>query len=123
MLLYAAVGEQMFPITLASQSISSTSGKLGNGSKPLPLLPQSHGRVWQCQPSFLPRSSYKQLGFSLHKSTPITEETNLEFRAEFFNVFNHAQFSGVTGDILGSFGAVTSARAPRIGQLALKLSF
>lgn len=61
--------------------------------------------------------------FSLHKSTAITEKTNLEFRAEFFNVFNHAQFSGVTGDILGSFGAVTSARAPRIGQLALKLSF
>ena len=61
--------------------------------------------------------------FSVHKGTPITEKTNLEFRAEFFNVFNHAQFSGVTGDILGSFGAVTSARAPRIGQVALKLSF
>jgi len=61
--------------------------------------------------------------FSLHKNTLITERTNLEFRAEFFNVFNHAQFSGVTGDILGNFGAVTSARAPRIGQLALKISF
>jgi hypothetical protein len=61
--------------------------------------------------------------FSLHKSTPITERTNLEFRAEFFNVFNHAQFSGVEGDILGSFGAVTGVRAPRIGQVALKLSF
>jgi hypothetical protein len=61
--------------------------------------------------------------FSLHKSTPITEKTNLEFRAEFFNVFNHAQFSGVSGDILGSFGSVTSARAPRIGQLAMKISF
>ena len=61
--------------------------------------------------------------FSLHKSTPVTEKTNLEFRAEFFNVFNHAQFSGVSGDILGSFGSVTSARAPRIGQLAMKISF
>ncbi len=61
--------------------------------------------------------------FSLHKSTAITEKTNLEFRAEFFNVFNHAQFSGVTGDILGSFGLVTGARDPRIGQVALKFSF
>ncbi len=61
--------------------------------------------------------------FSLHKDTAITERTNLEFRAEFFNVFNHAQFSSVQGDILGSFGQVTGVRAPRIGQVALKFSF
>jgi hypothetical protein len=61
--------------------------------------------------------------FSLHKSTLITEKTNLEFRAEFFNVFNHAQFSSVVGDVLGSLGAVSGARDARIGQVALKLSF
>ena len=57
--------------------------------------------------------------FSVHKNTPITERTNLEFRAEFFNVFNHAQFKSVEGDILGSMGQVTGARAPRLGQVAL----
>ncbi|MGA2858929.1 MAG: carboxypeptidase regulatory-like domain-containing protein [Candidatus Sulfotelmatobacter sp.] len=61
--------------------------------------------------------------FSLHKNTQITEKTNLEFRAEYFNVFNHAQFSSVTGDVLGNMGQVTGARDPRIGQVALKLSF
>ena len=61
---------------------------------------------------------------ALHKGTQITEKSALEFRAEFFNVFNHAQFLNPSGNInSGDFGVVTSVRAPRIGQLALKLSF
>jgi hypothetical protein len=45
----------------------------------------------------------------------------VEFRAEFFNAFNHAQFYNPTGNFSsGQFGRVTSTRAPRIGQLALK---
>ena len=59
--------------------------------------------------------------FALHKFTPITERTSLEFRAEFFNIFNHAQFTNPSGDITSStFGQVTSARDPRIGQVALE---
>jgi hypothetical protein len=56
--------------------------------------------------------------------THITEGIQLEYRAEFFNVFNHAQFqqpSGAYGS--SSFGNVTSAWDPRIGQMALKLYF
>jgi len=61
---------------------------------------------------------------SLLKETKITETTSLEFRAEFFNVFNHAQFLNPSGSFTAStFGIVTSARAPRIGQLALKFLF
>ncbi len=53
-----------------------------------------------------------------------TESLKLEFRAEFFNVFNHAQFENPRGDINGSdFGKITNARDARIGQGALKLSF
>ena len=56
--------------------------------------------------------------------TQITERTAMEFRAEFFNIFNHAQFMNPGGDINSSnFGLVTAARDPRIGQLALKLQF
>jgi hypothetical protein len=48
----------------------------------------------------------------------------VQFRAEFFNVFNHAQFIEPTGNInSSSFGMVTKARDPRIGQLALKFLF
>jgi len=61
---------------------------------------------------------------SFSKRTNIHERLTLQFRAEFFNLFNHAQFSGV-GATLGSgtFGQVTSARDPRIGQLGLRLLF
>jgi hypothetical protein len=61
---------------------------------------------------------------ALLKSTKLTERMNLEFRAEFFNILNHAQFQNVQGNINASnFGVAQSAAAPRIGQLALKLLF
>ncbi len=61
---------------------------------------------------------------ALLKNTKITERIGLDFRAEFFNTFNHAQFRNPVGDFsAGNFGQITSARDPRIGQLALKLSF
>ena len=61
---------------------------------------------------------------ALLKDTHITESKILQFRFEFFNVFNHAQFQSPTGSILnGTFGYVTSANDPRIGQVALKLLF
>jgi Carboxypeptidase regulatory-like domain len=61
---------------------------------------------------------------ALLKNTQITERTSLQFRAEFFNLFNHAQFLNPIGNFASpDFGEVTSARDPRIGQLALKLSF
>jgi hypothetical protein len=61
---------------------------------------------------------------ALHKGTQITERFFLEFRAEMFNTFNHAQFETPVGNFVASnFGQVTAARDPRIGQVALKLQF
>jgi hypothetical protein len=61
---------------------------------------------------------------ALLKDTHITESKILQFRFEFFNVFNHAQFQNPTGSILnGTFGYVTNANDPRIGQVALKFLF
>lgn len=68
---------------------------------------------------------------ALLKNTDISERVNLQFRAEFFNVWNHTQFlgpSGITGFTAGvansgSFGYVAGAQSPRIGQLSLKLYF
>jgi hypothetical protein len=63
----------------------------------------------------------------LLKNTTISETKEVQFRAEAFNVFNHAQFNNPSGDYnntgLNGFGYVTSARDPRIMQLALKLLF
>ena len=48
----------------------------------------------------------------------------LQFRFEGFNVFNHAQFGTPVGNFSsGLFGYVTTAKDPRIAQIALKLVF
>jgi hypothetical protein len=61
---------------------------------------------------------------SIRKSTAITERVKSEFRAEFFNAANHANFSTPNrnlGD--GNFGKVTDTADPRIVQFGLKLLF
>jgi len=62
--------------------------------------------------------------FALIKDTRLTERFDLQFRGEFFNLFNHAQFL-TPGGILGSasFGVTTATLPGRIGQLSLKLGF
>jgi hypothetical protein len=65
---------------------------------------------------------------AFHKNTPITEGTHLEFRAEFFNAFNHTQFLNPCGNTFNcndgsTYGKVSQARNPRLIQLALKYLF
>jgi hypothetical protein len=67
-----------------------------------------------------------QSDISIEKKTRITERFNTEFRAEFFNAFNHTQFLTPDGNFtnLGStFGTVQKARDPRLIQFALKVLF
>ena len=65
------------------------------------------------------------LDFALHKTLLQRERTNLEFRTEFFNLFNHTQFFNPGGDVTGgtAFGLVSRARDPRLIQVALRLAF
>lgn len=76
--------------------------------------------------------------FGVAKSFPFTESTNLEFRTEFFNLFNHvnlanpisnataASVDSTTGQVVspGNFGRIISTSSnPRIIQFAAKLIF
>jgi len=63
--------------------------------------------------------------FALFKRTKLTERIGLEFRSEFFNLFNRVQF-GFPGQALGNpqFGIVSSQlNNPRLAQFALRLIF
>ncbi len=63
--------------------------------------------------------------FALFKRTKLTERIGLEFRSEFFNLFNRVQF-GFPGQALGNpqFGIVSSQlNNPRLVQFALRLIF
>jgi hypothetical protein len=58
------------------------------------------------------------------KNIKITERFNMQFRAEFFNAFNHVSYAGFDSNVdHAAFGRLTSAHDPRIVQLGLKLYF
>ena len=61
---------------------------------------------------------------ALRKFVQFRDHYSVEFRAEFFNVMNHAQFYNPDGNFSAAdFGEVGSARDPRIGQVALRFAF
>jgi hypothetical protein len=61
---------------------------------------------------------------AFHKDTALTERVNLQFRADFFNMFNHSQFATPFGIQGGPVGQITNTSLlNRTGQLSLKLNF
>ena len=67
---------------------------------------------------------YQDVSVSLIKDSRIREGLDLQFRAEFFNAFNHTNFD-LPDIFLGSptFGRISSAEAARRIQFGLKLIF
>lgn len=69
---------------------------------------------------------------SLFKNFKIREKVNAQLRSEFYNAFNHTQFTGLDttarfdaggNQVNARFGQLTSAASPRIIQLALRCFF
>jgi hypothetical protein len=63
--------------------------------------------------------------FAIMKTIPLSETRHIDFRAEFFNIFNHTQFFNPDGNTSdgSQFGQVTQIRDPRLMQFALKFFF
>ena len=62
--------------------------------------------------------------YSLFKEVRPTERAKVQFRGEFFNLFNHTRLGGPNTTVVSTaFGRITSAYEPRIVQLGLKLIF
>jgi hypothetical protein len=85
------------------------------------------GQVGNAMRRYFVGPGINNFDMALLKDTKITEGVQAQFRAEAFNIFNHAQFNNPSGNVdntfVGGFGYVTSARPARIMQLALKLVF
>ncbi len=79
--------------------------------------------------SSLRQNGINNFDFAIFKRTTIAERYGLEFRTEFFDLFNHPQFgppgTAFNGTATGNgFGVVTSTvNNPRLIQFALKFEF
>ena len=103
---------------------------LNEAFNPAIFQPQALGTIGDASRSVCCGPGINNIDFSLMKDTQLAERYKMEFRAEFFNIVNHAQFTKVDGNISdgdpaqgGTFGKVLQARDPRLVQFALKLIF
>jgi hypothetical protein len=86
------------------------------------------GTFGNCAPRGFHGPGLENLDTSLFKTFALTERYKLEFRSEFFNAINHANFanpnSSYSTSSLGSFGKIfNTVTDPRQIQFALKLYF
>jgi hypothetical protein len=82
------------------------------------------GTIGSARRGQLPAPGYWNLDYSLFKNFDIRERARLQFRAELFNAFNHANLGAPNTTVNSpTFGVISSATSPRIIQLALKLIF
>jgi hypothetical protein len=98
-------------------------------ANPDPCVPTTGAFVQNCtlgtfgtaNRRFFHGPGFNNTDFGILKRTVIRENFAFDLRIEFFNIFNHAQFTNPGGDITNSnFGIVTNARDPRIGQVSAK---
>ena len=96
----------------------------GQYFSPAAFAPSAIGLEGDSRRRFFHGPGLDNFDFALLKDTRFNERFNLQFRGEFFNIFNHTQFL-TPGGILGSssFGQVPGTLPGRIGQLSLKLFF
>jgi len=89
----------------------------------LPVL----GNLGNARRRFFSGPGLDDVDATLTKTERFNDGSSMEFRAEAFNVLNHAQFFGaasVEGNISsGSFGSAVSAMPPRLMQVALRYRF
>jgi hypothetical protein len=74
--------------------------------------------------NILPGPGQATVDFGVIKGIPIREAWRLQFRAEFFNLFNRVNLGNPNLNVSSAqFGQISSAGAPRVAQLALKIQF
>jgi hypothetical protein len=102
----------------------STPKRVSEWFNPSAFAAPGFGFFGTCGNGIIPGPGEQTWNWALYKTFPITERVRLEFRSEFFNIWNHANFTAVSTNFgAGDFGEVTSALDPRQIEFALKLTF
>ena len=129
----SCIGDPFAGATTSPQSYTTTGFFINPAAFAIP----SNGNFGTCRPRAFHGPGIQTTDLSLFKMFRITERLQLQFRAEFFNAFNHPNFQSPNANIAfpGSFGKVTNTLSPILGtgsggpgdpreiQLALKLYF
>ena len=69
-------------------------------------------------------AGFTNVDASACKNIPLHEATYMQFRAEMFNIANHANFGVPVADLASpNFGRVLQAGSPRLTQFAVKIIF
>ncbi len=116
-------GEQERPNLVGNPNLSNPTPNLWFNPNAFAVPPlYSYGNAGR---NILRGPHYVDTDFSLFRTFPIRERLKLQFRAEFFNIFNHPNFSNPSATLgNANFGVVTSqAGNPRLIQGALRLSY
>ncbi len=112
---------------LLNVTVSSTTGLATNATLQTGLFKHPDpGQLGTMSFNLFQSPRFFQTDFSVIKRTRIREKSNVEFRAEFFNFFNNANFSasGSVNFESTQFGRVTSTVGdPRIIQLAMRVNW
>jgi len=103
---------------------TAPSGNL-NGSDTTPVNPWTFGNEPRVDAT-LRQQGVVNFDFAVFKRTTIMERLNVEFRAEFFDLFNHPQFGPPNSvETSSTFGQITNTvnNTFRIVQFGLKFIF
>jgi hypothetical protein len=91
---------------------------------PAAFVPNAPGTFGTTRANSLNQAAYIDFDTTLMKGFRVTEHQRFDFRAEFFNVFNHTNFSApVATRSSASFGLIQASNPARIIQLAGKYTF
>ncbi len=92
---------------------------------PLPPCPSGLGQFGNTPHALCCGPAISNTDLVISKKTPISERWNTEFRAEFYNAWNHTQFANPDGNFTDStFGQILKTRVdPRVIQFGFKVLF
>src|SRR5262245_11139669 len=82
------------------------------------------GRFGSSGRNILIGPGFNQWDLSLLKNFYLRETVKLQFRAEAFNIWNHASFTGISTNLSSqNFGQITSSGPGRVFEFGLRLAF